>query len=87
MGVYPALPNKTMTISGVKVELPNDFYRDYCIMFGNRAREILEAAIDHDLEPEIAVDVYGGILNSWRSKALAIAKSEYKEQYGEPEQE
>jgi hypothetical protein len=42
---YPGLPKKVVTIGKEKVELPDNIYREFCISYGNQAKEALDSVV------------------------------------------
>jgi len=84
VGIYPGLPGKRVTIRGKEVEFPADFYRDYCIFYGKKAKIALEGNLRPHLKPDRAYEHYDNILNKERTKALKKAKHEYRKTYGSP---
>jgi len=82
VGIYPGLPGKRVIIRGNEIEFPDDFYRDYCIDFGKRAKIALERNLRPNLKPESAIRRYDNILSSERARSLIKAKNEYLKIYG-----
>ena len=87
VGYYPSLPNKKMTINRVEVELPDDFYRDYAIMYGKALRTRLEIVSKGTvkMEPEDALNIqYIPTVIGLKRAFLNKAKAMYIKKYGKP---
>lgn len=80
IGYYPALPSKKITIDGEKVELPDDFYRDYAINYGHQAKKELDLLVPQlkNLDPESARDLLVSRLNNTRKIHTIKMKIEYR---------
>uniref|UniRef100_A0A6M3ILN7 Putative structural protein n=1 Tax=viral metagenome TaxID=1070528 RepID=A0A6M3ILN7_9ZZZZ len=87
----PASPSKTMTFGNAKVELPEDFWREYVISFGNDAKRKLDEIVWRPgyirMNEEQKIKVLDQELRRVRSLKSAEAKSKYIERYGYPPQQ
>lgn len=82
LGVYPGAPRRTITIDDKEVELPEDFYREYLITFGNKAKVELGKTIQREsykrATPERQIELINRRLLRVRRKALQECKREFR---------
>ena len=89
--IYPSHPAKKVMIGDMKIELPQEFYRDYAIHFGSLAKQRLTKVINSpgyqrmpDEAKEKALDRELRLL---RYGEAMRAKREYVREYGMPTEE
>lgn len=42
LNMYPGLPSQDFTIRGITFSMPDEIYRDYCLLFGKQAKQFLD---------------------------------------------
>jgi len=89
--IYPAHPGKQVLIGDIKIELPEEFYRDYAIHFGKLAKDRMDKIVASpgyqkmpDEEKQKTLDRELRLL---RHGEAMRAKREYVRQYGMPTEE
>tara|TARA_R100000700_G_scaffold15583_1_gene21595 strand:- start:8432 stop:15550 length:7119 start_codon:yes stop_codon:yes gene_type:complete len=76
IGLYPSLPEDSVTIDGDKYDIPEGLYDDYRITLGNAIYVNLLEVLDPDLPMEEAAMLYKPIIDSQKRMALIELKYE-----------
>jgi hypothetical protein len=79
IGLYPSIPEDTVTIDGEKYDIPEKLYDDYRILLGSDLYEGLLEALQPDLSPEDAAMTYKPLIDALRRSRLETLKSEMRE--------
>lgn len=89
--VYPAQPQKSMMIGDMKIQIPEDFYRDYALHFGMVGKRRLERVLTSpgygQARDEQKIKIIDHELRSIREVELMRAKREYLKRFGQPPEE
>jgi hypothetical protein len=79
LDIYPGLPGRHVTINEKIIELDKDIYRDYCLSFGQEAKQGIEKIIRdkrYKAKPdEVKIKIFEDILNNYRYKEREKAKA------------
>ena len=76
IGLYPQIPEDSVTIDGAKYDIPEGLYDDYRITLGNAIYVNLLESLDPDLPMEEAAMLYKPIIDSQKRMALTVLKYE-----------
>jgi len=84
--IYIGLPSKKMTIRGQEIDLPEDFYREYALLYGKYTKEALSKAISRPGfqsidAPEKRVDYLKRAIVPARKRARLVAHCQYVQAY------
>jgi hypothetical protein len=81
LGIYPGFPKQKITISGEKVELSKEEYRDYALYYGSMAKELIDGIIATDaykaMDDEKKGKYLDSKLTSVRENTLKAVKKEH----------
>jgi len=79
IGLYPSIPEDTVTIDGEKYDIPEKLYDEYRILLGSDLYEVLLEALEPDLSPEDAAMKYKPVIDALKRSRLEILKDEMME--------
>lgn len=87
LGVYPGLPSRNMTISGNEVVLDREFYREYSIYYGSKAKEAIQKVLSlpsyHRIPEEARTKLVGRAVQRSHLKARKLARHIYVQSHPE----
>lgn len=79
--IYPGHPRQRVTINRVKIKLPDDLYKEYCLSYGYQAKKILDKIIARpnfkQKNDELKKAQINNVLTTIRNHELGRAKYEY----------
>ena len=78
LGVYPGFPSKEVTIDGVKVELPDDFYWQYQMIYGIATKRAIIKAMNTNRYKRYDINTDEGKLKKIRLMRNYMAKERGK---------
>ena len=79
IGLYPSIPEDTVTIDGEKYDVPEKLYDEYRILLGYDLYQGLLESLQPDLSPEDAAMSYKPLIDALRRSRLETLKSEMRE--------
>lgn len=83
--MYVGLPPKKMTIRGQEIDLPDDFHREYSLLYGKYTKEALMKGMErpgyHAMSNEKKVSYLQHAIEPARRRARLIARRQYARAY------